>query len=98
MHAKDFVINKCGNWHTVENILEFFPDADRVTTLALVVEAVDAVNLPTLMVPSQQEKVLLELDLVGEEQDNRFKRILSTVHIIPQEQVVGLGRETTIFE
>ena len=98
MHAKDFVIDKCGDWHAVENILEFFPNSDRVATLALVVEAIYTVDLAALMVASQQEKVLLELDLVGEEQDDRLKRILSTVNIVSQEKVVCLRRETTIFK
>ena len=58
MHAENLVVDQGGNRHAVEHILELFPDADRVATLALVVETVDAVDLATLVVPSQQEEVL----------------------------------------
>jgi len=65
MHTKDFVIDETCNWQAVEDILELLPDADAVTSLALIVEAVDTVDLPTLMVPSEKEEVLFELDFVG---------------------------------
>jgi len=53
VHAEDFVVDEGGNGHAVEHILELFPDADRVPTLALVVEPVDSVDLPALVVAAQ---------------------------------------------
>jgi hypothetical protein len=50
------------------------------------------------MVTSQQEKVLLEFNFVGKKQNDRLKRIFSTVHIVSQEKVVGFRREATVFE
>ena len=73
MHAENLVVNEGCNWHAIEDILELFPDANRVATLALVVEAVDAIDLAALVVPSQQEEVLLEFDFVRKQQDNRLK-------------------------
>lgn len=66
MHAEDLVVDESCNWHAVEDILEFFPDSDRIATLALVIEAIDAIDLTAFMVSAQQEKVLLELDFVGQ--------------------------------
>ena len=73
MHAKDLVVDEGSDWHAIEDILEFLPDADGVTAFALVVEAIDAVDLAALVIASQEEEVLLELNLVGEEQDDSLK-------------------------
>jgi len=64
MHAQNLIIYQCGNGHTVENILELFPDADAVASLALVIEPINPVDLTAFVVASQQEKVLLIFDLV----------------------------------
>ena len=73
VHAEDFVINKCGDRHAVEHILEFFPHADGVSTLAFVIKAIDTVYLAALVITTQQEEVLLKLDFVGQKQDDRLK-------------------------
>ena len=65
MHAQDFVINQSTNWQAIENILKLFPNSDAVASLALIVETIDSVYLSTLMVPSEQEEILLELNFVG---------------------------------
>ena len=98
MHADDLVIDQRGDWHAVEAILELFPDADGVAALALVVETIDTIDLTALVVASQQEEVLLELDLVGQEQNDRLERVLAAIDVVAQEEVVGLRREPTILE
>ena len=65
MHAEDLIIDKGGDRQAVEDVLEFLPDADGVATLAFVVKAIDAIDLPALVVAPQEEEVLLEFDLVG---------------------------------
>ena len=98
MHAKDLVIDEGSNWHAVEHVLELLPDADTVSSLALIVEAIDSVDLCTLVISSQQEKVFRVLDLVAEEKHNRFDRLFPAVDVVTEEQVVGFGRETTILK
>ncbi len=66
--------------------------------LTLVVKPVDSVNAGTLVVAAQQEEVLRVLDLVGEQQADGLQRLLAPVHVVPQEQVVALGREATVLE
>ena len=73
MHAEDFVVDQSGNRHAVEYILELLPHADGVATLAFVIESIDAIDLTALVIAAQQEEVLLEFDLVGEEEDYRLK-------------------------
>ena len=50
VHAEDLVIDEGSDRHAVEDVLEFFPDADRVATFAFIVEAIDAIDLATLVV------------------------------------------------
>lgn len=66
VHAEDFVIDERGDRHAVEYILEFFPHADGIATLALIVEAVNTIDLSALMVTAQQEEILLEFHLIGQ--------------------------------
>jgi len=98
VHAEDFVVDQSGDRHAVEYILELLPHADRVATLALVVKAVYAVDLSTLVVTAQKEKILLEFDLVCEKKDDGLQRVLASVNVVAQEQVVGFRREATILE
>ena len=98
VHADNFVVDEGGNRHAVEAILELLPDADGVATLAFVVETIDTIDLTALVVASQEEEVLLELHLVCEEQNDGLQRVLSTVDVIAQKEVVGLRREPAILE
>ncbi len=66
--------------------------------LTLIVEAVDAIDGGTLMVPPEQEEVFWVFDLVGEQQADGFQRLLPSVYVIPQKQIVGLWREAAILE
>lgn len=69
MHAQNLVIDQRCDGHAVEDILELLPDTDGVAALALIVKAIDSIDLTTLVIASQQEEVLLEFDLVGEEKN-----------------------------
>jgi len=66
--------------------------------LTLVVEAVDAVDGGTLVVASQQEEVLGVFDLVRQQQADGLQRLLPSVHVVSQEQVVGFGGEAAILK
>ena len=98
MHTEDFVIDQGSDGHTIENILELFPHADGVATLAFIIEAIDAVDLATLVITAQQKEVLLKLDLVCEEEDDGLKRILATIDVVTHEQIVSVGWLTTNLE
>lgn len=70
MHGEDLLVDNGSNRQAVEAIGECLPQLDVVAALALIVEAVDAVDGSTLVVSSQDEEVLGVLDLVGEKQAN----------------------------
>lgn len=67
-------------------------------SLTLVIEAVDAVDGGTLVVAPQQEEVLGVFDLVGQQEADGLQRLFPSVHVVAQEQVVTLGRETAVLE
>lgn len=50
------------------------------------------------MVASQQEEVLWIFDLVRQQQADSLQRLLATVDVVAQEQVVGLRRKATVLE
>ena len=98
MHAQDLVVDERGNRQAVEAVCEDFPELDAVTALALVVEAVDAIDGGALVVAAQQEEVLGVLDLVREQEADRLERLLPAVDVVAQEQVVCIRREPTVLE
>ena len=85
MHTQDLIIDESGDGHAVKDVLELFPDADGVAAFALVVETVDSINLAALVISSQQEEVLLELDFVGQEENDCLKRVLSSIDVVAKE-------------
>lgn len=50
------------------------------------------------MIAAQQEEVLRVFDLVGEQQTDRLQRLLSSVDVVAQEEVVSLGREAAVLK
>lgn len=98
MHGENLLINDGGNRQTVEAISKSLPQLNVVATFALVVESIDTVDRGALVVATQNEEVLGVLDLVGEQEADGLKRLLATVDVITEEQVVGLRGETAVFE
>lgn len=66
MHSEDLLVNDGSNGQAVEAVGERLPQLDIVSALALVVEAVYAVDGCAFVVASQNKEVLRVLDLVCE--------------------------------
>lgn len=98
VHGEDLLVNDGGNGQAVEAIGKSLPQFDVVASLALIVEAVDAVDGRTLVVAAQNEEVLGVLDLVREQKADGLERLLATVDVVTEEEVVGLGRKATVLE
>jgi hypothetical protein len=98
MHRKDLLINNRRNRQAIEAVRERLPQLDVVAPLALVVEAVYAVDGRALVVAPQHEEVLRILDLVGEQQADGLERLLASVHIVAEEEIVGFGGEAAVLE
>ena len=98
VHGEDLLIDDCGDGQAVEAISEGLPKLDVVPSLAFVVEAIDPVDRGTLVVSTKDEEVLGILDLVGQQQADRLERLLPTVDIVSEEQIVGFRWETAVLE
>lgn len=98
MHCEDLLVDDGGNRQAVEAIGKCLPQLDVVPSLALIVESVDAVDARALVVAAEDEEVLGILDLVRQQQADGLERLLSSVHVIAQEKVVGLWWEPAVFE
>jgi len=98
MHAKDFLINEGSNREAVEAVGESLPELNVISSLALIVEAVDSVDGGALVVSSEDEEVLWVFDLVGEQKADGLEGLLSTIDVISQEEIVGLWWESSILE
>lgn len=98
MHGEDLLINDGGNGETVEAVGESLPELDVVSALALIVETVDTIDRGTLVVSTQNEEVLGVLDLVCKEEADGLERLLATVDVVTEEEVVSLRGETAVFE
>ena len=66
--------------------------------LTFIIESIYSVDACTLVVPSKKKEVLWILDLVRQQQADGFKRLLPTVHVVPEEEIVGLWRKTSVFK
>jgi hypothetical protein len=98
VHGENLLIDDGGNGETVEAVGESLPELDVVTALALIIETIDTIDRGALVVATQNEEVFGILDLVSEQKADSLERLLATVDVVTQEEVVGLGRETAIFE
>ena len=73
VHAENLLINDRAHWKAVEAVGESLPELDVVAPLALIVEAIDAVDRSALMIAAKKEEVLRVLDLVGEQEADRLQ-------------------------
>ena len=98
MHGKDFLINDGRYRQAIEAIGKRLPKLDVIPSLAFIVEAVDPVNRRAFVVATQHKKVFRILDLIREKKADGLERLLATVHIIPEKEVICFRRESAIFK
>mmetsp|Transcript_17525 Transcript_17525/g.54741 ORF Transcript_17525/g.54741 Transcript_17525/m.54741 type:complete len:529 (-) Transcript_17525:13-1599(-) len=96
--AEDFLVDDRRDREAVEAVREGLPHLDVVPTLALVVEPVDPVDARALVVPAEDEEVLGVLNFEGQQEAYRLERLLPAVDVVPEEEVVRLGREPPVLE
>lgn len=98
MHGENFLIDDRSDWEAVEAVSKSLPELDVVSSLALIVEAIDTVYRCTLVVASKDKEILWILDLVGEEEADGLQGLLSSVDVVAQKEVVGFRRESSILK
>lgn len=96
MHANNLVLNDGCDWQVVKGIGEQLPHLwATIGSHAFIKEAIDLRDLATLVVSSQDSDALLKADFVQEHQRHRLHGVVAAVHIVPQEQIVGLWQWTS---
>ena len=98
VHGEDLLVDNGGNGQAVEAIGKSLPELDVVATLALIVKSVDTVDRGAFVVTAENEEVFGIFDLVRKQQADGLEGLLATVDVVTKEEVVRLGRETTVLE
>jgi len=96
--AKYFFIDDGGDGKAIEAVGEGLPQFYVVSSLALIIKTIDPIDAGTLMVPTEKEKVFRVLDFVGEKEAYSFQRLLSTIHIVPQKEIVCFRGKATVLK
>mmetsp|Transcript_44789 Transcript_44789/g.127911 ORF Transcript_44789/g.127911 Transcript_44789/m.127911 type:complete len:210 (-) Transcript_44789:233-862(-) len=92
VHADDLVLDDRGHGQVVERVREDLPNrGSAVGPHALVEEAVYLRDLPALVVTAQQRDALLVAHLVQEHKGHSLHGVVAAVHVVAEEEVVGLG-------
>jgi len=98
VHGEDLLVDDGGDGQAVEAVGKRLPQLDVVPPFALIVESVDTIDRCALVVSTQNEKVFRVLDLVREQQANGLERLLSSVDVVAQEEIIRLGRESSVLK
>lgn len=98
MHAKYLIIDDGGHGEAVKTLGERLPEANAIAALALVVETVDPIDRSAFVVSSEDEEVIGKFDFVAEEKTDCLHALLPSVHVVAEEEVVGVRREPAGFE
>ena len=90
MNAEDLVVDDCGDGEVVEDLGEAAPDVEgTILADALIVEAVDLRDEAGLVVASQEGHSVFVAHLEGEQHQEGLDAVASSIHVVPQEDVVG---------
>lgn len=98
MHGEDLLVDDGGNGQAIEAVGKRLPELDVVPPLALIVEAVYTVDGGTLVVAAEDKEVFWVFDLVGQEKADGLERLLSSVDVVAQKEIVGLWRESSVLK
>ena len=98
MHREDLLVYDGRNRQAIEAVRERLPQLDVISALALVVEAVYTVDARAFVIAAEDEEIFGVFDFIRQEQADCFERLLASIHIVAEEEVVCFGREATVLE
>jgi len=84
VHAENLLVDDGCDGQAIKTVSERLPKLDVISSLALIVESVNAVDRRALVVASEQEKVFWVFDLVCQQQTDRLQTLLSSIYVITQ--------------
>lgn len=98
MHTEDLVVDESSNGETVETVGETLPQAHVVSSLALIVEAVNTVDRSAFVIASEEKEVELVFELVGKEKAYGLYAPLTTINVVSEEQVICSWRVAAVLK
>mmetsp|Transcript_9426 Transcript_9426/g.28457 ORF Transcript_9426/g.28457 Transcript_9426/m.28457 type:complete len:231 (+) Transcript_9426:1609-2301(+) len=96
--AKDLFIDDRSDGKTVEHVAKRLPEPHVVPSPALVIEPVDSVDRCTLVIATQNKEVFWVAHFERQEQADGLYALLSSIYVVPHEQVVCRRRKAAILE
>ena len=73
MHGEDLLVNDGCDGKTIEAVCKSFPQLDVISSLTLVIKAIDAINGRAFVIAAENEEVFWVLDLVCKQQADGFE-------------------------
>lgn len=93
------VLNDGCQRQVIEQVGEVLPDVGiAILAEALIIEAVDLGDLPTLVVASENRDSVLEAHLEAHEQRHGLHAVVSTIYVVSHEEIVCVWRATSDLE
>jgi len=84
MHREDLLVNYGSDGQAIKAVGKCLPKLDVVSPLALVVEAINAVDGGTLVITTEDEEILWVFDLVCQQEADGLKRLLASIDIVSE--------------
>lgn len=93
MHTEDLILHKGSQGNVVKEVGKFLPYLFRAKLLiTLFIEPINLRDSARLVIAPGQSDPIGVPDLEGKQQTYSFDRIVTTIDIVSQEQVVRVGR------
>ena len=96
MQTENRILDNGGKRQVIEELSEAFPHV-RISVFpqTLIVEAINLGDLPALMISSQDGQPVGISYFESYEEGDTLNRVVTTVHVVPHEQVIGVRKLTT---
>jgi len=99
VYAKNFIIDDCCKGQVVKNGGAVAPHVGRpILAKALIVEAINLGDLSALVVSPDKSDSFRISDLQGQQQQESFYTVISSVNKISHEKIIGVRALTTHLE
>ena len=98
MHTDNLIINDSRARKAIEGVAKSLPELHAEPTATLVIKAINAIDSGAFMISAQYKKVFGVFDLISKQEGHHLQRLLATVNVIAEKEVVGFRGETAILE
>lgn len=91
MQTEDLILNLGSNWQTLEEISKHLPNEVRPILLeALIIEAIQFIDLSVLVVPPEDGDPASVFDLEQQDVEEGLYAVEAAVYVISHEEVIGV--------